>query len=68
MQSNKYSILVIDDDEDLLSVMAEVLEIGGYVVDTAISGDLALQKLKEKEYNCYDQVRIFLFIQCCPGY
>lgn len=47
----KAKILVVDDDENILLSIKEILSQKGYLVDTAISGEEALQKLKEKFYN-----------------
>jgi len=47
----KAKILVVDDDENILLSIKEILSQKGYLVDIAISGEEALQKLKEKFYN-----------------
>ncbi|MCX8182664.1 MAG: response regulator [Candidatus Methanomethyliaceae archaeon] len=44
-------ILVIDDDENILYSIKEILSKEGYIVHTAISGEEALQKLKDNFYN-----------------
>lgn len=39
-------MLVVDDEVDLRSAIAEVLEFDGYEVDTAANGEQAMQKLR----------------------
>lgn len=45
------SILVVDDEPVIVSLLAEVLSREGHEVDTAPNGLLALDKLKERSYN-----------------
>lgn len=47
----KKLILVVDDEEDILSFMKTILEKQGYDVDTASDGEEALQKAKLKKYD-----------------
>ena len=51
MEASKGSILVVDDDTTIHESCGRVLREEGYRVDTALSGDGALQKLKEKLYD-----------------
>lgn len=44
----KGTILVVDDDINVTSILEEVLEKEGYCVETANSGDEALQKIAKK--------------------
>jgi len=44
-------LLVVDDEESVAFTVSEVLRREGYVVDTALSGDEALRKLKEAQYD-----------------
>jgi len=44
-------ILVVDDDDNLRSVMVETLRSGDYEVADAESGERALQMLKQNEFN-----------------
>jgi two-component system phosphate regulon sensor histidine kinase PhoR len=46
--NNEYSVLVVDDSDDNREAVAEMLQANGYVVDTARSGNEALQKLAAK--------------------
>ncbi len=39
-------ILIVDDDQTLLSVMSEMLENAGYIVRTASDGNLAMESIK----------------------
>jgi DNA-binding NtrC family response regulator len=43
--------LVVDDDESIRKVLAAVLEEKGYFVDTAETGNEAIQKTKRNFYN-----------------
>jgi CheY-like chemotaxis protein len=45
------NILVVDDDEKLAHSFKLILETVGYNVDTAHTGQKALDKLKEKQYD-----------------
>jgi CheY-like chemotaxis protein len=45
-------VLVVDDDEDLLSVLREVIEEEGYRVATARDGEAALGLLQSDEKPC----------------
>ena len=47
----KAKILVIDDDEFILSSIKEILSQNGYLVHTAKDGEEMLNKLKERVYN-----------------
>ena len=45
------SILVIDDDALVARTIEKVLRINNYKVDTALTGEEAIQKCHEKEYD-----------------
>jgi len=45
------SVLVIDDEEALRSVLCEALELEGYRVDVAEDGEEGLENLREKDYD-----------------
>jgi len=47
----KKRILVVDDDEDFLSVVRTVLEFAGFRVDTAPNGEIALKEIKKHKYS-----------------
>ena len=46
-----YSVLVVDDEADVLDVLAEILRSDGHVVDVADSGDVALERLRGREFD-----------------
>jgi CheY-like chemotaxis protein len=45
------TILVVDDDEDTRSNMADLFGESGYRVDTAGRGDIALEKARQQRYD-----------------
>ncbi|MDK2985898.1 MAG: two-component system, OmpR family, response regulator ResD [Clostridia bacterium] len=45
------SILVIDDEERIRSLVKMYLEKEGYKIDEAVDGDEALEKVRNKSYN-----------------
>lgn len=45
------SILIIDDDKFILNVFSRILQKQGYNVDTAETGQEALEKLDTRKYN-----------------
>ncbi|MFH2109871.1 MAG: response regulator [Candidatus Bathyarchaeota archaeon] len=45
------SILLVDDDEDILLFTKLVLEDEGYRVETALTGQEALEKARENQYD-----------------
>jgi len=45
------SILIVDDDETILAVLKEILQLEGYVVDTAATGAEAIEKCQSSFYN-----------------
>jgi len=44
-------ILIIDDDENIRKVLATILEEEGYIVETAETGKMAIEKTRRKTYN-----------------
>jgi DNA-binding NtrC family response regulator len=44
-------ILVVDDDETILTTMKTILQKEGYLVDVASTGKEAIQKTQEETYN-----------------
>jgi CheY-like chemotaxis protein len=44
-------ILIVDDELEVLETLAELLSIDGYLVDTATSGTMALDKLQKHTYD-----------------
>lgn len=49
---NTYSILVLDDDFDVLNATAHLLEAAGYKVDACANPKEALVRVKENVYDC----------------
>lgn len=49
---NRYSLLAVDDDADILRTNKIYLEARGYQVDTAENGVDALTLLRENQYDC----------------
>ncbi|HCV43499.1 MAG TPA: hypothetical protein DGH68_08430 [Bacteroidetes bacterium] len=45
------SILFVDDDPDLREIVSDQLSASGYDVDSAEDGELAIDKLQEKNYE-----------------
>jgi CheY-like chemotaxis protein len=50
MKSNK-QVLLVDDDEDIRTVIIEVLEMEGIETEVATNGEEALEKLKDHPEN-----------------
>jgi len=48
---SKGSVLLVDDDEDILELFRMTLLEDGYGVETAVSGIEALSKVKENKYD-----------------
>jgi DNA-binding response OmpR family regulator len=49
--NQKYKILVVDDDLDLNTSFALLLEFDGHEVETAYTGEAALEKLAKKHFD-----------------
>ncbi len=45
------TVLLVDDEEEFVAVLAERLEARGLMVDTAENGEIALQKAESKGYD-----------------
>src|SRR5262245_57700881 len=44
-------LLVVDDEENVATIVSELLRNEGYAVDTALSGDDAIQRIKVLDYD-----------------
>jgi len=44
-------ILIVDDDENITKTMKAILQDEGYLVETAVTGDEAVQKAEKTPYN-----------------
>lgn len=51
MMNDKMTILVVDDNEDLLETFAIILKRRGYEVQTACDGFAAVDKFKEQNFD-----------------
>lgn len=49
--SEKTRVLIVDDDESIRKVLTAVLEEAGYIVDTAQSGNEAIEKCSRSYFN-----------------
>lgn len=49
--SKKVKILIVDDEEDMCKVLAEVFRGNGYMTDTTLTVSEAVEKMKEVRYN-----------------
>jgi len=59
MNGEKKRVLVVDDDPDILRVFKSILEKEGYEVETAETGNAALEKIKNEKFNaCLIDVRL----------
>jgi DNA-binding NtrC family response regulator len=51
MRENRPSILVVDDERDICRALEFLLSREGYIVDTALSGEEGLNKIKKKDFD-----------------
>jgi DNA-binding response OmpR family regulator len=51
MNEKKKRILVVDDDINILRVFKRILEKEGYIVETAETGKVALEKIKKEKFS-----------------
>ncbi len=51
MKENKPSILVVDDERDICRALEFLLSREGYIVDTALSGEEGLNKIKKRDFD-----------------
>jgi two-component system, NtrC family, response regulator HydG len=49
---NRLKILIVDDDQRMTSTLSDILSTAGYSTDQASSAILALEKIKEKDFDC----------------
>jgi CheY-like chemotaxis protein len=50
-ESQRKSILVVDDDQDVVMVIEQLLQESGYQVDVAYDGIDALSRIRSQEYD-----------------
>jgi DNA-binding NtrC family response regulator len=48
---NETTVLLVDDEEEFVAVLAERLQARGLVVDTAANGQIALDRAAERAYD-----------------
>jgi len=51
METKKYRLLVVDDEEEFLISSSQALSRRGFIVDAALNGVTALDKVEEAEYD-----------------
>ncbi|MGV8980508.1 sigma-54-dependent transcriptional regulator [Clostridium sp.] len=51
MNSKDYGILIVDDEVAYSRGLAKILELEGYAVETEISAEAAIEKIKHKKYQ-----------------
>jgi len=66
MENEKYKVLIIDDDKFLLDIYTVKFKESGLVVDTAISGEDALEKLRENKN--YDVILLDIVMPVMDGF
>jgi DNA-binding NtrC family response regulator len=60
----KTSLLIVDDDEDMLETLTDILQEKGYRTETAKTGEKAIAKAKE---NFFDIALIDIRLPDIPG-
>ena len=53
MIEEKTRIIVVDDDVGILRVFKSILQKQGYIVETAETGEAALERIKKEKFNVY---------------
>jgi CheY-like chemotaxis protein len=53
MTQRSHRILIIDDDTEILRVFSKILQLEGYITDTAASGQEALNKAKSSFFDVF---------------
>lgn len=61
-------ILVVDDNEINIEIEQEVLKTGGFLVDTASDGSIALEKVKNSAPGYYDLILMDIQMPVMDGY
>ncbi len=49
--TNGTKVLIIDDDQSILSILSKILNKNGFIVETAETGQEAIEKLRTKTYS-----------------
>ncbi len=50
---DKKNILIVDDDENMGDTLKDILELEGYEVELARSGEESLELAKRRSYDCF---------------
>ncbi len=50
-ESAQARILLVDDEEDILDILARVLRSAGYLVDLVSNGQMALEQVARQDYD-----------------
>lgn len=61
-------ILIVDDNEINMQIELEVLKEGGFLVDTAADGSIAVEKVKNSEPGYYDLILMDIQMPVMDGY
>ncbi len=64
----KKRILVVEDTEINLEIITEVLKDAGYLVDSAVNGSIALEKVKDSKPGYYDLILMDIQMPVMDGY
>lgn len=49
--NERYNILIVDDEDEMGSLLKKQLEQEAYIVDTSLAADDALEKIQNKKYH-----------------
>jgi len=66
--SRPKKILVVDDNEINLEIENEVLKEAGFIVDTAVDGSIAVEKIKQSQPGDYDLILMDIQMPIMNGY
>ena len=59
---SRQSVLVVEDEEDIMEVIRFNLEKEGYEVNQALSGEKALQLIEKRECSVIDRYKFTLIL------
>jgi len=66
--TNQHRILIVEDTEINLEIEAALLEDAGFLVDTAVDGKIALEKVKNSEHGYYSLILMDIQMPVMNGY
>ena len=66
--SRPKKILIVDDNEINLEIENEVLKEAGFIVDTAVDGSIAVEKIKHSQPGDYDLILMDIQMPIMNGY